>query len=71
MKRILNVNITDIVPFSKGLIFVRREQMPDGVNKVSFFIKRPPWFEIKELYSIKQPGASRKRMLFRMRFGID
>ncbi len=37
MKRILNVNITDIVPFSKGLIFVRREQMPDGVNKVSFF----------------------------------
>ncbi len=37
MKRILNVNITDIVPFSKGLIFIRREKTADNLNKVSFF----------------------------------
>ncbi len=37
MKKILNVNVTDIVPFSKGLIFVKRDQLPDGTNKVSFF----------------------------------
>lgn len=37
MKKILNVNVIDIVPFSKGLIFVKRDAMPDGTNKVSFF----------------------------------
>ena len=37
MKRILNFNVIDIVPFSKGLIFVKRDAMPDGSNKVSFF----------------------------------
>lgn len=37
MKRILNVDVIDIVPFSKGLIFVRKEAMPNGTNKVSFF----------------------------------
>ena len=37
MKRILNFNVIDIVPFSKGLIFVKRDAMPDGTNKVSFF----------------------------------
>lgn len=37
MKRILNVNFIDIVPFSGGLIFVRSDKKDDGVNKVSFF----------------------------------
>ncbi|MCD7774183.1 MAG: hypothetical protein LUG85_03420 [Clostridiales bacterium] len=37
MKKILNVNIIDIVPFSKGLIFIRRDEQPDGTNKASFF----------------------------------
>lgn len=37
MKKILNVNVTDIVPFSKGLIFVKRDKLSDGTNKVSFF----------------------------------
>ena len=37
MKRILNVNVIDIVPFSAGLIFVRSEKMEDGTNRVSFF----------------------------------
>ena len=37
MKRILNVNIIDIVPFSAGLIFVKSEKTSDGTNKASFF----------------------------------
>lgn len=37
MKKILNVNVTDIVPFSKGLIFAKRDTLADGTNKVSFF----------------------------------
>ena len=37
MKRILNVNVIDMVPCSRGLIFVKRDAMPDGTNKVSFF----------------------------------
>lgn len=37
MKKLLNVNIIDIVPFSGGLIFVRSEKQENGVNKVSFF----------------------------------
>lgn len=37
MRKILDVDIIDIVPFSKGLIFVKKTSMPDGTNKVSFF----------------------------------
>ncbi len=37
MKKILDVDVTDIVPFSKGLIFVKKNILPDGTNKVSFF----------------------------------
>lgn len=37
MRKILNVNVTDIVPFSKGLIFVRRDEMPDTTARISFF----------------------------------
>lgn len=37
MRQILNYNIIDIVPFSKGLIFVKRDEQSDGKNKVSFF----------------------------------
>lgn len=37
MKRILEYDILDIVPFSKGLIFIRKHQLPDGTNKVAFF----------------------------------
>ncbi len=37
MKKILNVNVSDIVPFSKGLIFAKKDIHPDGTNKISFF----------------------------------
>lgn len=37
MKKILNFNVIDMVPFSKGLVFVKRDAMKDGSNKVSFF----------------------------------
>ena len=37
MKRILNLNVIDIVPFSAGLIFVKSDKNEDGVSKVSFF----------------------------------
>ena len=37
MKRILNLNIIDIVPFSAGLIFVKSDKNEEGISKVSFF----------------------------------
>ncbi len=37
MKRILNVNVIVIAPFSAVLIFVKSEKKDDGVSKVSFF----------------------------------
>lgn len=37
MRRILSINIIDVVPFSKGLLFVRKEQLSNGSVKVSFF----------------------------------
>lgn len=37
MKQILKIHITDIVPFSRGILFVRQEKMQNGDSKVSFF----------------------------------
>ena len=37
MKQILKIHITDMVPFSKGILFVRQETLKSGDVKVSFF----------------------------------
>lgn len=37
MKQILKIHITDIIPFSKGFLFVRQETLRNGDVKVSFF----------------------------------
>lgn len=37
MKQILKIHITDMVPFSKGILFVRQETLESGDVKVSFF----------------------------------
>lgn len=37
MKQILKIHITDILPFSKGILFVRQENLEDDNIKVSFF----------------------------------
>lgn len=37
MKQILKIHITDIVPFSKGFLFVRQETLKNDDVKVSFF----------------------------------
>ncbi len=36
MRKILQFNVIDLVPFSKGIIFVKRDTLPDGTNKASF-----------------------------------
>ncbi len=37
MKKLFDIKVIDIVPFSKGLILVKKDTLTDGTNKVSFF----------------------------------
>lgn len=37
MKKILSINIIDIIPYSQGLLFVRKEVLEDDNIKVTFF----------------------------------
>ncbi len=43
MQHILKIQISDIVKFSRGVLFVREEKLPDDETKVSFYA-----FDVKE-----------------------
>ncbi|NLA73335.1 MAG: hypothetical protein GX848_05835, partial [Clostridiales bacterium] len=36
MKKLMNIDIIDIIPFSKGLIVARKDVLKNGSVKVSF-----------------------------------
>lgn len=70
MKRILNYNIIDIVPFAKGLIFLKRDEMPDNTNKVSFFSFDAETKEIttvtKSVYLLNKFGMAYEQIASRL-----
>lgn len=70
MKRILNVNVTDIVPFSGGLIFVKSDKTADGASKVSFFSYDSSSVEIttvtKSVYLLNKFGMAYEKISSRL-----
>ena len=37
MKKLMDIDIVDIIPFSKGIIVARKDVTPAGNTKISFF----------------------------------
>lgn len=67
MRQILKIHITDIVPFSKGILFVRQENLEDERVKVSFFAYDATENQIapitKSVYLLSKFGPSFKTVV--------
>ncbi len=60
MKKLMNIDIADIVPFNKGIIVARKDTLSDGTTKISFFT-----YDVK----LERPTASTKGAFLLNKFG--
>ncbi len=60
MKKLMDIDIVDIVPFSKGIIVARKDVMPSGNTKISFFT-----YDVK----LERPTASTRGAYLLNKFG--
>ncbi len=60
MKKIMDIDIADIVPFSKGIIVARKDTLKNGKTKISFFT-----YDVK----LERPTASTRGAYLLNKFG--
>ena len=60
MKKIMDIDIADIVPFSKGIIVARKDTLSSGKTKISFFT-----YDVK----LERPTASTRGAYLLNKFG--
>lgn len=60
MKKLMDIDIVDIIPFSKGIIVARKDVMPSGNTKISFFT-----YDVK----LERPTASTRGAYLLNKFG--
>ena len=60
MKKIMDIDIADIVPFSKGIIVARKDTLKSGKTKISFFT-----YDVK----LERPTASTRGAYLLNKFG--
>ena len=60
MKKLMYIDIVDIIPFNKGLIIARKDTLPSGTTKISFFT-----YDIK----LERPTASTRSAYLLNKFG--
>ncbi len=60
MKKIMDIDIADIIPFSKGIIVARKDTLKSGKTKISFFT-----YDVK----LERPTASTRGAYLLNKFG--
>ena len=60
MKKLMDIDIADIVPFSKGIIVARKDTLKSGKTKISFFT-----YDVK----LERPTASTRSVYMLNKFG--
>ncbi len=60
MKKLMDIDIVDIVPFNKGIIVARKDTLPSGTTKISFFT-----YDVK----LERPTASTRSAYLLNKFG--
>lgn len=60
MKKLMDIDIVDIVPFNKGIIVARKDTLPSGNTKISFFT-----YDVK----LERPTASTRGAYLLNKFG--
>ncbi len=60
MKKLMDIDIVDIVPFNKGIIVARKDTLPGGTTKISFFT-----YDVK----LERPTASTRSAYLLNKFG--
>ncbi|MBR4287553.1 MAG: hypothetical protein IKT55_07605, partial [Clostridia bacterium] len=60
MKKLMDIDIVDIIPFSKGIIVARKDVTPAGNTKISFFT-----YDVK----LERPTASTRGAYLLNKFG--
>ena len=60
MKKIMDIDIADIVPFSKGIIVARKDTLSSGKTKISFFT-----YDVK----LERPTASTRGAYLLNKYG--
>lgn len=60
MKKLMDIDIADIVPFSKGIIVARKDVLKSGKTKISFFT-----YDVK----LERPTASTRSVYMLSKFG--
>ena len=60
MKKLMDIDIVDIVPFNKGIIVARKDTLPSGSTKISFFT-----YDVK----LERPTASTRGAYLLNKFG--
>ncbi len=60
MKKLMDIDIVDIIPFNKGIIVARKDTLPSGNTKISFFT-----YDVK----LERPTASTRSAYLLNKFG--
>ena len=60
MKKLMDIDIVDIIPFNKGIIVARKDTLPSGNTKISFFT-----YDVK----LERPTASTRGAYLLNKFG--
>jgi AraC-like DNA-binding protein len=60
MKKLMDIDMVDIIPFNKGIIVARKDTLSSGTTKVSFFT-----YDVK----LERPTASTRSAYLLNKFG--